>query len=716
MIALPQAFELAFQHHQAGRLTEAETLYRRILTVEPKHTEALHYLGVIAHQRGSQEAAVELIRESILLRPDNYAAHSNLGEALRALGRFDEAIASYRLALRLNPGKAGTHYNMGNALKELGQIDEAIVAYRCAIQRKPDFPNACINLGSLLRDRGEIDEAIAFCEQALRVQPDCVPALNNLGTALLDLRRLDDAIDAYRRALQINPEFAEPHTNLGVALAAEGDLDGAVAAHRRSIEIQPDYARAHSNLGNALKDQGQVDDAVEAYRHAVQLQPEDASMHSNLIYALHFQPNQDANVIAEEQQRWNRQVSDPRKRQFGPWANARHPERRLRIGYVSPDFRDHVVGRNLLPLFRCHDRASFEMVCYSDVLRPDVVTGEIRRLADHWRRTVGMSDAALAEMIRQDDVDILVDVTQHMARNRLPVFAGQPAPVQVSFAGYPESAGVDAIQYRISDRWLESGMEIPSGRERSPSVPHLPASQPESTERSASVPYQGRAERVFLIESFWCYDGCEKDVTITPLPATENGWVTFGSLNNFCKVNEALLELWARVLARVPDSRLMLLSLFGSHRQRVLEFLERRTVASERVEFVEPRQRHEYLELYQQLDIALDPFPYGGHTTTLDALWMGVPVVSLAGRTGVARGGLSILSNLGMRELVTGSEADYVKVAVELARDVPRLTALRATLRGRLEASLLMDAPRFARQIEEAYRAMWKVWCMESGQ
>jgi predicted O-linked N-acetylglucosamine transferase (SPINDLY family) len=393
-------------------------------------------------------------------------------------------------------------------------------------------------------------------------------------------------------------------------------------------------------------------------------------------------PDQDERVIAAVQREWNRHILDPVRPSIRPHTNDRNRERRLRIGYVSPDFRRHVVGINILPLFKHHDSENFEIVCYSGVLKPDSLTDEFRQRTALWRETYGVPDEALAETIRRDGVDILVDLSQHAAGNRLSVFAHQPAPVQVSFAGYPESTGLETIEYRISDRWLEAGGSA-----------------------------FRRTERVHLIESFWCYEPHAGALQVNALPAKESGYVTFGSLNSFCKINEPLLELWAQVLGSVEGSRLVLLAGAGAHRQWLTDFLESKGVAAQRVEFVERRPRHEYLELYHRLDAVLDPFPYNGHSTSLDALWMGVPVVTQAGRTCVSRGGLSILSNLGLSELVGHSGEEYVRIAVELARDLPRLAGWRAALRARMQASVLMDAPRFARNIETAYRAMWRDWC-----
>jgi protein O-GlcNAc transferase len=286
-------------------------------------------------------------------------------------------------------------------------------------------------------------------------------------------------------------------------------------------------------------------------------------------------------------------------------------------------------------------------------------------------------------MIRQDGVDILVDLTQHMAGNRLPMFARQPAPVQVSLAGYPESTGLEAIEYRISDRYLE-GDAVAEGA--------------------------GKKEQVCLIDSFYCYDPCGMEVDINPLPALESGTLTFGCLNHFRKINGRVLSLWAQVLGRRKEFRLIISSCAGSHRERTLEALAREGVEGRRVEFVDFRPRREYLELHHRLDIVLDTFPYNGGVTTCDALWMGVPVVSLAGETPVSRAGLSLLTNVGLPELVARSETEFVNIAEDLARDLLRLRELRATLRDRMKSSVLMDAPRFARNIEAAYRRIWQEW------
>jgi protein O-GlcNAc transferase len=786
-MTIPQALQIAVQHHQAGRLSDAEALYRQILAVQPNHADALHLLGVIAHQAGHDEAAVGWIRQAIVLNPNHGAAYCNLGEAYRALGRLEEAIATCRRALELEPNypeahlnlgaalsdagqldeamaayrraialRAGypeahnnlgaalagqgrrdeamaayrraldfkpdlpeAHKNLGNALRDNGQFDEAIAAYRRALQLKPNYPEALNSLGIALRERGrldeaaaayrralglqpdypeahnnlgavlagqgQLDEAIAACRRALELKPDYAEAHNNLGAALVARGRVDEAIAACQHALDLKPDYAEAHNNLGNALKDQGELDEAIAAYRHALDLKPDYPEAHNNLGNALKDQGELDEAIAAYRRALQIMPESAYAHNNLVYSLHLHPGHNARTISEEHQRWNRRFSDPMKPFLQPHANDPAVTRRLRVGYVSPDFLDHAVGRYVLPLLERHDGEQFEILCYSGVARPDWMTERLRALAGpaRWRNTVGVPDARLAEMIREDGVDILVDLTMHAAGNRLPVFARQPAPVQVTWLAYPGGTGLHSIGYRLTDAHMDPG----------------------------DAPAWSVEEPVRLPDCWCCYEPVGDAPEINALPALSAKGVTFGSLNNFAKVHEGVLALWVRVLEAVKGSRLLMLCPKGRARERVRAFFGARGIATERVELAGFLPRWEYLSLYQRIDLGLDPFPFNGMTTTCDALWMGVPVLTLPGKMPASRAGLSLLSTVGLAELAATSEEDYVRMAVELAGNLRRLANLRATLRARMRASPLMDAPRFARNVETAYRKMWQVWC-----
>jgi predicted O-linked N-acetylglucosamine transferase (SPINDLY family) len=535
-----------------------------------------------------------------------------------------------------------------------------------------------------LHHAGRLREADHLYRQILAQHPEHAETIHYMGVMASQMGHMQIAVDLMRRAIRLKPDYAAAWGNLGKALKESGQLDDAIAAYRQAIVLRADLAIAHNNLGVALDRAGQTDEAIAAYRSAIAIDPNFAEAHSNLAYVLQFHPDYDAHAIAEELGRWNRLHAQP----LGttqPHRNDRNPERRIRIGYVSPDFRDHVIGRNVLPLLREHNRERFEITCYSQVLAPDAITQRFGKLADRWRNIVGLSDERVAAQIREDRIDILVDLTLHLAGNRLKVFARKPAPVQVTFAGYPGSTGLAAIDYRLSDPYLDPPGEIDESIYR---------------EKTLRLP-----------DSFWCYDPFDADEVVGPLPVSETGYVTFGCLNNFCKVNAAMVGLWGKVMVAVSRSRLVLLASQGSHRRRVVDQLGAAGIEPARVEFVVYGPRSEYLKVYHRIDVGLDSFPYNGHTTSLDSLWMGVPVVTLAGQTPVSRAGWCQLSNLGLGELAGRTPEQFVQIAVELASDQPRLRLLRRALRRRMETSPLMDAPRFARNVEAAYSQMWGAIC-----
>jgi predicted O-linked N-acetylglucosamine transferase (SPINDLY family) len=653
-LALEQALQQALGHHQVGRLAEAEALYRQVLAACPDHADVLHLLGVLAGQTGRTAESIELIGRATAANPGVADYHANLAESYQRSGQWGPAAASLRLALALRPDWAEAHNHLGIALVAGHRPEEALAAFGRAIALRPDFAEAH----------------------------------NNLGGALRGLGRLEEAIAAYRRATALRPDFAEAHDNLGHALRDACRLEEAIAAYARALPPRPDPAWAESSIeqGHFLANRGRVLDAIACFCRAVAAQPDLARGWSNLVYALQFHPAYGAPALLAEHRRWEAHLVAPLGLVVAPHANEPSPGRRLRIGYVSPDFRDHVVGHNLRPLFRRHDHRQFEVIVYADVPHPDGFTRDFQADADRWRNIAGWTDDAVARRIRDDGIDILVDLTLHMERNRLLVFARKPAPVQITFAGYPGTTGLSAIDYRLTDPYLDpTGTGTGTGCYAEESV-RLPA-------------------------SFWCYEAKPDDPPVNPLPSRTAGFVTFGCLNHPAKVNPPVLALWARVLRGTGDSRLLLMSPAGPHRDEVLRLLEAEGVAPGRVGFA-TRQRHRrYLELYHGIDLALDTLPYNGHTTSLDALWMGVPVVTLVGGTVVGRAGLSQLTNLGSTELVAATPDEFVRIAVALAGDRRRLESLRAGLRERMRGSPLMDAARFTRGIEAAYRTLWRRWC-----
>ena len=727
-------FEQAIGHHQAGRLAEAAAFYEEILTREPGNANVLRLRGVLAHQSGDWLLAVELINRAIALAPQIPEFYANLGEVHQAAGhgdqsteayrqaiavrprspdlwntlgnglreggdfeaaveayrraidcdanyfgawynlglvfmdqeRWGEAIVAYGQAIRLSPNQGEFHNNLGNAFRANRQLGEAVASYRRAIALPPPSALACYNLGIALHEMGELLEAADAYRQAIALNPAGAEAYNNLGNVFKECRQLPQAVEAYRgalacrsnypealsnlggvlgslryldeamvacrQAIALRPDYPEAYGNLGFALWEKGQLDESVAASRQAIALRPDYPEAYANLGNALKDMGKMDEAIAADRQALILKPEMTEVDSNLIYSLHFHPRFDAVSIAEEHRRWHRQHAEPLRK--------------------------------------------FQ--------RPDGITEKHRASVSEWHDVQGLDDGELAEKIRGDGMDILVDLTMHMARNRLLVFARKPAPVQVTWLAYPGSTGLEAIDYRITDGWMDP---LAWG------------------DRGCSE------ESVRLPDSWCCYDPLIELPQVPVDGAERRNFIRFGSLNHFSKLNDPLLSIWAQLLAAVPESRLLLLAAEGRHRDELRKMLESKGIAGRRVEFVGPASRADYLRNYDRVDIALDALPYNGITTTLDALWMGVPVVSLTGRTAASRAGLSILSTLGLAEFATHTPEEFVRVAAGLAGDLSRLAGWRSTLRQRMEASPLMDARRFARNLEEAYRVMWRRWC-----
>jgi protein O-GlcNAc transferase len=719
-----QALQLAIQHQQAGRLSEAESIYRQILAQQPNHADALNLLGVIESRKGRYTEAVELIRRAIAVNPSAAAYHNNLGITLGAQGQSEAAAEAYREAIRLRPEFAEAHNNLGNVFKRLKKLPEATGEYRRAIEYKPDYAEAHNNLGNALKDQNQLQEAIGayrwaigfkpnlaeahknlgmalwevgkFHEameayrQAIRVQPDYAEAHNKLGAALLAQNQFAAAASSFQESLRLKPDYAEAHNSLGVAFKAQNQFDEAIGEFRRAIECQPDFAVAYNNLGNALNDRGEAPMAIKAYRRAIELKSDYHEAHSNLVYILHFDPDYDAKAIYKEYGFWNQQYAEPLKKFIRPHDNARNPDRKLRIGYVSADFCQGSSSCFLVPLLGHHDHEHFEIFCYSNSKSRDAITERMRSMADQWRDITRISDQEAAQKIREDQIDILVDLSLHTAGNRLLVFARKPAPVQVTWLGYPGTTGLKTMDYRLTDPYLD------------------PAGLFDACYSELSIR---------LPNTFWCYDRLtgESPPGINALPALQNGHITFGSLYAFVRVNDPVLLLWKKVLTAIPDSHLILHAPLGLAREHVLDVFGQDGISAQRVEFTDRMPLEDYLKTYHKIDIVLDPFPYTGGTTGLDALWMGVPVVTLMGKTVVGRGGWSQLCNLGLKELAAPTPQEYVNIAVKLAGDLPRLQELRSTLRGRMEASPLMDAPSFARNVEAAYRVMWRRWLEKQG-
>jgi protein O-GlcNAc transferase len=677
-------FALAIALQTAGQRRGAVEAYERILDLQPEHLDALNNLGSTLDQLGDLAQAIAVYRRVLELEPERATTLNNLGSALCRCGRLEEAIAACRRAIELDPNFAAAFNNLGLALTSSRQLDEAVDVLRRAVELRPEFAEAWYNLANALSKRADFDEATAAYHRALYLRPDWSQAYINLGNTLQARAEFEAAAQCYQRALSVRPDDVDALNNLGSAQRDLGRVDEAIATFSRCIGLRPDFNVAHCNLGNVLRDTGRIEEAVDSYRRAVKLCPTDTISHSNLAYAVQFHPTYDGAAILRENLRWNATHAAGLRDGSARHANDRNPERRLRIGYAGADFRDHCQSLFTIPLLSRHDHERFEIVCYANVPRGDSVTRRIMQYADRWRVIAGRSDREVADEIRADQIDILVDLTMHMSNGRPLLLARKAAPVQVAYLAYPGTTGLATIDYRLTDPYLD-----PPGE-----------SDHHYAEKSLRLP-----------DTFWCYDPLTDQPSPGPLPATEVGHITFGCLNNFSKVNASTLELWSGVLRAVAGSRMLLLSPRGEHRARILEQLGRAGIDPTRIEFVEYRPRPQYLELYRRIDLGLDTIPYNGHTTSLDSLWMGVPVVTRVGRTVVGRAGWSQLSNLGLPELAAWNDDDFSMIAAGLASDLPRLAHLRATLRARMQQSPLMDAARFAHHVESAFRKMWRERC-----
>ncbi len=615
------------------------------------------------------------------------------GNALEDQGLLEQALARYQAAIRLAPRLARAHLNRGNILLETGDTEGALAAYATALGNDPDYAAAHFNTGNVFR-RLERDEAAqAAYYKALALKPDFVDAEVALGGVQENLGQFEDAVASYRRALAIRPDYAEVHSNLGSALKAAGRFDEALLSFRRALELKPDYAEGYASLGNALKDLGAHDAAEASYRKALALKPDYIELYSSLLFFDHYRVKQAVSCAVNDAKQYGVSVAH-RAHLYTQWQNAPISSRCLRIGFVSGDLRQHPVGNFLeAVLARLSEdaRGRLEFFAYASCSVFDEVSERIKTLCQGWCSAAGLSDEVLAQRIRDDGIDILIDLSGHTAHNRLPMFAWKPAPVQATWLGYLATTGVGAIDYVIADAWT-----LPEREEAN------------FTEKVWRLP-----------ESYLCFTPPSDCDEVGPLPAISNDYITFGSFNNLSKMNDAVVALWSRVLTAVPNSQLYLKSpqlKEASVQQSVAERFAVHAVDAERLILQGQVPRADYLKSFQRVDIALDPFPYPGITTSVESLWMGVPVLTLSGKSFLSRQGVGLLMNAELPEWIAEDANDYVVRAVSHARDLQRLAALRSGLRQQVLASPVFDAPRFAQHFEAALRGMWQAWCVQQGQ
>lgn len=651
----------------AGRVEQARASLERALAAVPDHPDAIGLLAVADLDAGEHASAEQRALRALSLAPRNPQHAYTLGRSLDAQGRYAEAASAFRRALSVAPQSAELHLALGLALANGGHLDAAVASLDRAAQLDPGTASIEFQLAAVLQRAGRLEEAVSAYERGLVREPAAVPALVNLGAVLGLLSRNGEAERVSRRALALDPRRPEAHVNLGRALGAIGFQNEAVECLERAIALGLRDAPLLNDLGGALYNAGLAARAIERYREAVAADPTYSVVRSNLLLAMNYEETDPAVLLAAHRE------ADRVPRAPAP---IRHRGTRLRIGYVSPDFRAHSVAFFIEPILERSDRARIETFCYHVHPTRDRYTERMRSHAGTWVDAHALSDATLAERIRADGIDVLVDLAGHTGGNRLPLFAQRPAPVQATYLGYPTTTGLAAIDYRVTDAFVDP-----------------PGEPVASTELPLRLP-----------GSYFCYRALPETPQVGALPAREAGQVTFGSFNNLVKVSPETLDLWAAVLAAVPGARLVLKNrslVDPLTRMRIADRLAARGVEAGRVFMTgweEETDRH--LDWYNRVDIALDTFPYNGATTTCEALWMGVPVASLSGRTHASRMGRSILTAAGMPDWVASDRAAFTALCVRWAEDLEALADLRAGLRARMAASPLMDEPAFVRAFE----------------
>ncbi|CAO3434945.1 O-linked N-acetylglucosamine transferase family protein [Azospirillum doebereinerae] len=715
MATIQEALATALAHHQAGRLGDAAALYRAVLDAAPGHADASHLLGVVHLQAGHPVEAEALIRAAI--QADRRAAeyHDNLGSALKAQGRLEDAAAAHRQAIRLRPDFAQALYNLGNALDDLGRREEAVTAYRQAAARRPGYARASFNLGNALAALGRREEAIGAYGAAVIADRDFVEAHANRGALLLALGRVSEAEPALCRALALRPDHASALANRAGALLALGQNGPADAAARRAAVARPelaeaflqlgevrqranrlaeagdayaaalarapDLAEAHANLALVRQTQGELDAADAGIRRALALRPNLAEVRSNLAYLQLFRPGVTLAGVLADHRAWDAVHGAPLR---GGWRKhkpvAGPADRPLTLGILSGDFRRHPAGQFAVRAVEALPAQGVRLFLYANQTEDDDLTARFRAAAERWVPVATLSDAELAERIRADRPDALIDLAGHNARGRPGVFARRPAPLQAAWSGYMATTGMAAMDVLIGDRH-----HVPEG---------------------AEAFYSERVLR--MPDAFIAYDPPDGAPDPEPPPCLSGAPVTFGSFNILTKLNGAVLDAWAAILARVPGSRLLMKTKALSCPVTAALWRSRLAgagIAPERVTMIGATSSLEHMAWCASVDVALDPFPFAGSTTTLETLWMGVPVITLPGETFSSRHSLAFLTVAGVQGCVARDEREYVELAAGWAGDPARLAALRSGLRARMAGGALCDGPALARHLAAALRA-----------
>lgn len=665
-----------------GQLAEAAEAYHRVLELHAEHPDALYNLGRIFQEQGQLSEAENYYRRVLNIHPELIDVHSNLARVLHWQQRYDEAEASYQHALTLNSQDVKAASNLGLMLQTQGRLIEARQCYEHVLAIQPEFAEIHNNLGIVLHELGLTAEAEASYQRALAIQPNFAEAYNNLGLTLQSQARLAEAEAAYRNVLAIQPNNSEAYNNLGIVFQERGQLIEAQASYQRALAIKPNDAQVYNNLGAVYQDLGNTQQAESSFRRALAIKDDFIEARSNLLFTMNYHAAHSPADCLAEAKLYGLNVQNNIESNFKTWQCVTAPDR-LRVGLVLGDLHNHAVGYFLANFLPEIDSDCIELYAYSTYAKTDAITTQLQGYFADWQSLVGLSDDEAASLIHADGVHILLDLIGHGNYNRLPVFARKPAPLQVSWLGFLATTGLIEMDYVLGDPYATP---IQDSEVFSEHIWQLP-------------------------ESYCCFSVPELNLEINDLPALISSHITFGSFNPLSQMNDAVVILWARILNAVPYSRLLLKTEQLDNelvRQTVRQRFAEQGILPERLLLEGVSSKQELLAAYHRVDIALDTFPYGGTTSSVEALWMAVPVITRAGNRFIARCGESILSNAGLAEWIAEDDEDYVAKAVYFAWDIATLAELRTTLRQQVLDSPLFDAVGFARNFEAALWSMYQ--------
>ncbi|XP_061366737.1 probable UDP-N-acetylglucosamine--peptide N-acetylglucosaminyltransferase SPINDLY [Gastrolobium bilobum] len=681
----------------AGNTQEGIQKYFEALKIDPHYAPAYYNLGVVYSEMMQYDMALSFYEKAASERPMYAEAYCNMGVIFKNRGDLEAAITCYERCLAVSPNFEIAKNNMAIALTDLGtkvklegDINRGVAFYKKALYYNWHYADAMYNLGVAYGEMLKFDMAIVFYELAFHFNPHCAEACNNLGVIYKDRDNLDKAVECYQLALSIKPNFSQSLNNLGVVYTVQGKMDAAASMIEKAIIANPTYAEAYNNLGVLYRDAGDIAQSINAYEQCLKIDPDSRNAGQNRLLAMNYIDEGIDDTLFEVHREWGRRFMRLYP-QYTSWDNSKDPERPLVIGYVSPDYFTHSVSYFIEAPLVYHDYTNYKVIVYSAVVKADAKTIKFRekvlKKGGIWKDIYGIDEKKVANMVREDQVDILVELTGHTANNKLGMMACRPAPIQVTWIGYPNTTGLPTIDYRITDSL---------------------ADPPETKQKHVE-------ELLRLPESFLCYTPSPEAGPVCPTPALSNGFITFGSFNNLAKITPKVLQVWARILCAIPNSRLVVKCkpfCCDSVRQRFLSTLEQLGLEPLRVDLLPLiLLNHDHMQAYSLMDISLDTFPYAGTTTTCESLYMGVPCVTMAGSVHAHNVGVSLISKVGLERLIAKNEDEYVQLALQLASDISALQNLRTSLRDLMSKSPLCDGANFILGLESTYRKVWLRYC-----